>query len=318
MRRFVCVLGLAAAGICQESRELNTYTYDLNGRRVPVASLSAESSEGASSRVERTQTVNGRTIPLEKFEEKVLSDGAEGKVVERVLNRYDQNGRLSQTEKVRIEERKQADGGFSVLTAVYRSDLNGRMALDERSTMRSTRSGDVTTAETVVERPGLSGTLETAERRQTLVRGDENNSQADSTVYRRDSNGNFRATEREVTKTVVEEGRVSVESANYSTAPGGQMALVEQRVSETSRGADGSERTVVNVYGVASQGRAVSNYESGPKLREQQIVSRRPAEGGGYVESWSVRRADLANGNLGPAAKISETVCTGQCAEKKK
>lgn len=317
MRRFACLAVLGVVCFGQEARDLTTYTYDLNGRRVPVASYRAESSESGSSRVERTQTVNGRTVPLETFEENVISEGPGGKVVERVIRRYDQSGRVSQTERVRVEERKEADGSMTVSTSVYRSDLNGRMSLNERSTMRSTRSGDVTAAETVVERPGLSGALETAERVQTRVQGDEKNLQADSTVYRRDSNGNFQATEREVTKTVAADGKVSVESANYSTAPGGKMSLVEQRISEASRNPDGSEHTVVNIYGVTSQGRTVNSYDAGPKLREQQIVSRRPAAGGGYVESWSVRRAGLSDGDLGPVTKISETVCTGQCAEKK-
>ena len=252
-------------------------------------------------------------MPLEAVEEKVISEGPEGKVIERLVRRYDPNGRPGQSEKVRIEERKDASGATTVLTSVYDADLNGRYALRERATARTAKSGEVVQSETVVERPNLNGSLNLVEKRQAVQTGNEKNLLTDVTVYRRDTNGGLAQAERLTTQTVVENGQTTQTSATYNSNSTGKLELAGQRVSQAQKNADGSEVEVVSIYGGNPPARATSGYSNTPALREQQIIERKPGPGQSLVETFSVRRPNLESGTLGPAQKISETVCTGKC-----
>jgi hypothetical protein len=313
MRYFV--LAFTAALLCAQdvSRQaLTTYTYDLNGRRIPSAASVAVTSAAGSLRAETTQTVNGRTVPLEALEEKVISQGPEGRVVERVVRRYDTNGRAVEGEKIRIEERAEPGGGTTVLTTVLEPDINGRYSVRERSTTRSAKFGETLNAETLVERPNLSGSLELFEKRRAVQTGNEKNLLTDVTIYRRDANGGLMQTERVTTETVVENSQTTQTTATYNSNTTGTLDLAGQRVSRLRRNPDGSEVEVVDLFGGSPAGR--SPEPSGrPALREQQIIERRPVGGQGLVETFSVRRPNLESGRLGPAQKISETVCTGKC-----
>jgi YD repeat-containing protein len=313
MRYFV--LGLAAASLVAQdaSRSFTTYTYDGNGRRVPAATAGAITSASGSARVETTTTVNGRSVPLESAEEKVISQGPEGRVVERTVRRYDQSGRPASSEKVRIEERSDAAGNSIVSTAIYDSDLNGRFALRERTTAKSTKVGDAVQTDTNVDRPNLNGALDTVERRQTVQTVHDKKQTADVTVYRRDTNGLFSQAERQTVQTVVSGDSTTTTTVNYNVNSTGQMTLAGQRVSRAQRNPDGSEVEVIDVYGTNVPGRASSSSNATPRLREQQVIERRPGPGQSLVESFSVRRAELDSDRLGVMTKISETVCTGKC-----
>jgi hypothetical protein len=304
---------ICAAGVlwAQDASRSTTYTYDANGRRTPAAVSSAITSGSGSIRAETTQTINGRSVPLESVEEKVISDGPEGRVIERVVKRYGQNGQPGQPEKVRIEEKKQPGGGTTVLTTVFDSDINGRFAVRERSTMRTSQSGDTVNAQTLVERPSLSGSLDVVERREEIRSGDPKKQvTTDLTVYRKDTNGGFAQAERITGQTVVENNQTTQTTATYNTNMTGKLELAGQRVSRVQKAADGTELEVVDIFGSAPPGRTPQN---GPVLREQQIIERRPGGGQALVETFSIRRPDLESGRLGPARKISETVCTGKC-----
>ena len=124
-------------------------------------------------------------------------------VVERTIRRYDPTGRGAVSEKVRIEERKDAAGNTIVNTAVYDADINGRFALRERVKAQSTKSGDTMHTQTVVERPNLNGSLDTVERREAVQMGTDKNLTVDVSVFRRDANGAFSQTERQTVQTVV-------------------------------------------------------------------------------------------------------------------
>ncbi len=307
----VLILPLAAQ---QSARESKTYTFDANGRRVESAAVAATSSPGASSRTERTQSINGRTVPLESTEEKVVSDGPEGRVVERLVRRYDATGQPGAAEKVRLVEKKNPDGSASIESTVWRGDLNGRFQLHERSMTQSTKAGETLRSETVVERPSFSGGMEAVERRIALETDRKTAFQSDVTTYRRNTNGAFTPAAREVVERKTE-GALSTETvAQYDASSAGRLELAGQRLGRRETRADGSVIEVVDVYRLATPGRTIEP-GAGPKLREQQIVERRPAADGSVVESLSLRRSSLTDpGKLGPVEKISETRCTGSCA----
>ena len=91
------------------------------------------------------------------------------------------------------------------------------------------------------------------------------------------------------------------------------MQLSRQTVSRLKKNPDGTETRVVDVFGSSAPGRAVSG--EGMQLRERQIIDRQPTSDGGFVESFSIQRPGLTSSReLGPAKKISETVCSGKCA----
>ena len=64
--------------------------------------------EGQRSQI--TRDINGRTVPVESTEERVLSDSGSSRVIERIIKRYDANGNPGPPERVRIEETKEPDG----------------------------------------------------------------------------------------------------------------------------------------------------------------------------------------------------------------
>ena len=312
--RYLVAISLAALVAAQDStRTLATYTYDVHGRRVLAATAGSSTGSGGSFRAETLQSVNGRTVPLEAVEEKVISEGPEGKVIERLVRRYDANGRPGQSEKIRIEERKDTSGTMTVVTTVYDSDLNGRYALRERGTARTAKSGEVVQLETVIERPNLSGALDLFEKRQGVQTGTADNQLTEVTVYRRDTNGGLLQAERLTSQTVVENGQTTQTSATYNTNSTGKLELADQRISKIQKNPDGSEVEVVSIYGGNLPARAADGYSKGAALREQQIIERKLGPGDSLVETFSVRRPNLESGTLGPVQKISETVCTGKC-----
>jgi len=313
---FLVAMGVAVA---QEARTLDVYKYDANGRRTPVNGFSAASGGGSSVKSETTRNLNGRTVPIEQTEEKVLSESPSGRTVERIVKINDEQGRLVRTERTLIEEQKSSNGGMHVVTSTYRSNVNGQMDLAEKSVMDSSKSGNTTSAETVIQRKTINGSFDLVERRATVMKETEKTTEADSTVYRPDLNGSMQAQEREIVKSVATPTGTRVESTLYnsksSRQAGDGMEFSTKSVTETVVRPDGSQATVTDVYAQSAPGRASDG--TAPKLKEQLVVERKPVNGG-YVEAIAVRRPAVADGVLGAAQKVSETVCTGSCVEKPK
>lgn len=316
--RYVCVLAalcLTGAVWAQEKgRRISTYSYDVNGRRVIQESASARSTQGQTTRTEWAETLNGRREPLESVEERVIEEGPSGRVVERIIRRHGQNGQPGQVEKVRIEERAQPGGGKVVSESVYRTDINGRFALQERRTTEATVSGAVTNVSASLERPNLSGSMETVERRRAMERKRTDGFTRDVSTFRKDASGNFVEQERERTE-MSKRGKRETETTTVYNAARGSLQFATQTVTDTERSADGSETREISIYGTSAMGRSVVG--SGEAvLREQRLVERTPGSGGSMVERLSVRRASLADANrMEPYRVVSEAVCTGNCVE---
>lgn len=318
MRRFALFL-IAGMALAQENRSLEVYKYDANGRRVPVNGYGVSAGATGSSKVETYQSANGRRVSLEAAEEKVLSESASGRTVERVVRYNDESGRPVRTERVVIEEQKRADGGMTVTTSTYRSNVNGSMDLAEKSTTTAAKSGDTMTSETTTQRKTINGSFDTVERRATTVKTLGKNTEADSVVYRPDLNGSMKPQERELTRTVTTPNGSRTETTLYnqksSRQAGEGMELSTQAVTETIVAADGSQSTITDVFAQSAPGRASSGTK--PTLKERMVTERKMVNGG-YVESLSVQRPEVADGRLSKPQPVSETVCTGACAEKKK
>jgi YD repeat-containing protein len=308
-----CALAVLSAGAAlAQSQNQTTYTYDVNGRRTAVSSTATSKTNGQMTSKSTVPSINTGAVPTVGVNQRVVSQGPGSQVVERIVQKYDQNGRKAGTEKIRVEEQKAADGSVVTRTTVYDSDLNGGYTPRQRSVAQTTVSGNVARTETVIERPSLNGGFDLSEKQLAVTKGDDRNSQKDVTVYRKDSNGRFMESAREITQVQTQNGRQVTTTAEYNAASTGKMQLAGQKVSTMARQPDGREIEVTDVYGhTATAQYGASNTK--PQLREQQVIEKKPGPGGSLIETFSVRRPALDTNRLGPLTKISETVCTGNC-----
>jgi len=318
--RFFCaiaVLCLAGALWAQpQSRQYTTYGYDVNGRRVAAGTVSEGRTDARSNSVDRIQSLNGRTVPTETVEETVLSEGPNGRVVERMVQRYDQQGRLAEKERVRIEEERNPGGELVVTESVYRTDLNGSFALQERSTTRTTTAGAATNTTTEMQRLGLSGSFQVVERQTSVERAHENGRTRTASTWRVDASGRLTEQERAATELRTTEGGETETTTIYS-AVRGEMEFVEQVVTTTETRTDGSEVSEVSVYGAAATGRSITGSGGDAVLKEQQLIEREPGPDGSMIERVHFRSASLSDaGGMEPYRLITEVICTGQCQEQ--
>lgn len=290
----------------QQPSQTNVYTYDANGARV----LASQQTSSAGAAQQSARNMNGRVAPLEQVEEKVVSDDANGRVVEKLVRPFDANGVPQPPQRIRVTERKQPDGAKSVDTQVFHGNINGGFSLAERRQALERTSDGRVTIETQIARPTLNGGLDTVEKRTSTVTTAGEKVNADTLTYRRDSNGTFYTAAREVKETDKKNGVTIENTATYVSGDRRQLELAGQTVAETTKNADGSEVRQVNVFGTGAPGRPATGQ---PVLREQQIIEKNKTANG-VVETFSIRRPAVDNPNaLGPAQKISEKVCTGPC-----
>ncbi len=287
-----------------------TYSTDVNGNR--VAGSSIVSTDGQHTQI--TRSINGRQVPAEQTQERVISEGPNGRVVEKITKRFDQNGTLASTDRTVTEEQKLPNGSVTRST-IYRGDVNGEMHEAERKTVEVHTQGSTVNTQTEIARPDLSGSFQTAEKRLSTSETAGNATHTDETVYRRSENGSLYPAVRDVSDTTRNGPQVVEKSAHYEQRDNQQLQLMGQTVSTTVSQPNGGSVSEVNLYSVNSEdGRAHDN-QSGLHLKEQQTVERIPGPGGSVTEVVTARRPTVSDPErLGPARTISETVCTGKCA----
>jgi hypothetical protein len=309
-----CSLSLAA----QQSNVNSTTLVDINGHRVadgPTVSQS-KSANGADI-TETTQSINGRTVPVERVEERVVRNDSSGKVTERIVHRYDPQGNPMPSVKQVIEEQKRPDGGATTESTTYRGDVNGNMQVIEKLVTDTQVSGSSQTSETIVQRPTANG-LATVEKQSQVVNKQSDGYQSQTTTYRSDGNGGFRTAVRQTVDHTKQGSQDSDNSAEYELGPDGQLQLHSQTVTKTVTRPDGSKDTVVDIYSRGVPG-TVNGNESGLKLQEQQLIETAPGPNKTVVQTLSVRRPTVSDpGALGPARQLSQTVCQGDCKPPEK
>jgi hypothetical protein len=313
-RIFAASIVFACLAFSQETGVITHRSVDVNGHRVvegpDVVRTKAPNSSGAT---EIMQSVNGRSVPLERREEQVLRDDASGRLVETLVRNYDQAGNPTQPTKQILEEQKQPDGSSTIQVATYRADLNGKMQLIQKSVTEVHKSGSSETSETLLQRPSVNGSLETVEKQTTVMSKQSGGSyQQESTTYQRDGSGNFALAVKQVVEHNQDGGVTTDNAARYEVIDG-RLQLHSQTVSKVVTRADGSKESELNVFAPNTLGTVDSGSQK-LKLREQQIVEKRVGADGSVVETVSVRRPSLTDQTvLGPAKQISETICRGKC-----
>lgn len=305
MRRSLPVW-LACAALFAQQRESRTYVFDPNGNR---SEWSTAVRDGGTSS-ETVRNLNGRQVPVERTEERVAKRPDGTVVTERLIRRFDPNGDPLPPEKVVTETTPRPDGSFVEVSTVYRGDINGSLRPAEKAVREGRKRGDQTVSETRIERPSINGSFELHERRTATetVREAEKSSERDETVYVRDANGAFIPSRRRIVRARESDGTLQQQIEEYEAATSGSLQLSRQLSSVTRRNPDGTENTIVDVYGVNAPGRAI-DAGSPPQLRERQIFTSRQSPDGTVVTVFAVQRPSLNSPReLGRPETVSETV----------
>jgi hypothetical protein len=295
VRSTVWTLTVSAA-FAQQSAVF-TRTFDVNGHPLP----SVVSTQSGATRSQITRDINGRTVPVESSEERVLSDSSGIRITERIIKRYDPNGNPGPPERIRIEERKQVDGGVSTTTTISRGDSNGAFQLAERSTTVTRTASAHTQSITTVERPTLNGSMDLVERNEQSIDTTGDKTSENTTTFRRDANGKLAEFAKKTRQAVSSNGQVNENLAEYESASTGQIRLM--RKSTTLIEPAGTRQ--VTVYLPDAEGKM--------QLSQQQMIEKTSTPTG-TMEITSVRFAIPSDpGKLGPVRKVEETVCMGTC-----
>lgn len=306
-----CFYSLLCAGLAlaQASGKSTTEMLvpDLNGNSVLAAIYTANDGEHQ----ELTQSINGRTVPLQQSETHVLSDGPSGRTTETLTRKYDATGQLISTERTLVDEKKFPSGAL-IHATTYRSDLNGQMAESERRTIESKAQGAISTTDVTISRPGLNGSFDVAEKRNLVTNSDGKTVHETEVVQIPAANGQLMEAAREVREQSTVNGTTTATTARYLPDMTGKMSLDSQQVATITKESDGSLVTQLDLYATAADGIARRENAS-QQLKEQDVIVRR--ENNGVVtEATSVSRPTLQDpGRLGPSNPVSELVCTGKC-----
>ncbi len=297
----------------QDSSVRTTTSVDINGHRVEDGpQIGQVKSKNSTETTERMKSINGRMVPIERVEEHVLRDDASGRVVEKLILRYDATGNATTPVKETIEEQKRPDGSATIQTTRYEQDINGNQRLLEKSITEVRKNGTGETSETTLQRPTLNGSLDTVEKKEVVRVKEGNGYREDATTSRRDGNGGFGVAVRKTTEHSEQGGEATENTAEYEAGPDGRLQLHGQTVSNIVTRPDGSKDAVVNIYGQNVPGAVDPTGKL--KLYEQQIIEQKPGPGSSVVETLSVRRPTVSDTNvLGATKQISETVCKGKC-----
>jgi hypothetical protein len=316
VKRFILVPLLLAGALCaQQASVTSTTAVDINGHRVSDGpQVVRTKSPTGSVTTETLQSVNGRMVPLERVEERTVRDDASGRVVERLIRRYDPQGNPTQPVKETIDEQKRPDGSSTTQTTTYRGDVNGNMQLLEKSVTELRKSGSSESTETSIQRPTVNGSVETVEKRSSVKTNQPGGAyQEETNTQRKSPNGGFYTAVRQTTEHTQQGSQASDNTAEYEVGANGQLQLHGQTVSKTVTRPDGSKDVVVDIFGQSVPG-TVDSGTGGLKLQEQQVIQRTPGPGGMVTETVSVRRPSVSDPNkLGPERQLSQTVCKGDC-----
>ncbi len=310
-RLWVSALTFGAALLAQQStQQTSTWTLDASGRRVEGPSYTAIESTQGSQRAETAQSINGRMVPIQSAEDRVLHQDAQRKEVERIIRKYDATGNPGPPMRVRIEETKNPDGSTTFQSTTYEADINGNLKLFERATTQI-RKGDMTETSTTVERATLNGSLQTTERSTSVERKTEGGAQIDSTTYRRDISGNFTPLMQDVKRISKTGGEETTDAAHYVVDANGKLTLASRAIDRVRTNPDGSQVSDTDVYSKLSVGNTGDANAGEPRLQQQVRRERTPGPGGAVIETTSVR-ARLPNdpSSFGAYEKTSQVTYT--------
>lgn len=289
-----------------------TYITDINGNRIPGGA--AITTDGVTT--DLRQSINGREVPLQQVQEKVLSQSGNTTVTERIVRHYGMNGQVVATDRVVTETTKTGEGESLVHATTYRSDVSGNMNEAERKTIETRKNGAATVVDTAIEKKDLSGSFAVTEKRTATAEPTADGKRESETVMLRDANGNLYEAQRSSTVETKTGNQTTDNTSVYEPTVSGEMRLAQQKLIKTTSNADGSSSEEVETFGRASDGRA-RDANAPPQLTEKRTIERQKGPGGAVTETQTVQLPDVNNpGKLTAAHQVSETICRGECTQK--
>lgn len=289
-----------------------TYTPDINGNVVVGGEV--VSTNGVTTDLRRS--INGREVPLEQVQEKVLSKSGNTTVTERIVRHYGTDGQVVQTDRIVTETTKTGEGESVAHSTTYRSDISGNLNEAERKTIDTHKNGAMTVVDTSIEKKDLNGSFSVAEKRTATTEPTSGGKSESEDVYLRDANGTLYEAQKSST-VETKSGNVSVANkAIYEPGVNGNMSLTRQEVKKTASNPDGSSKEEVEIFGRASDGRA-RDAGAPPALTEKRTIERQKGPGNAIVETQTVQLPNVNDpGRLDAARPVSETICRGECTQK--
>ena len=316
MRFAIGLLALASAFGQETSTSQSSSvssTVDVNGRAIEGPEITATTTKTGSVRMERVQSINGRKVPLEQVTERVIRDGAV-RIVERTLQRFDQEGRPAAAQITVIEQESGPGGHLTVRSTTSQRDINGNLQILERSFSETQKTGATETSETSIERPTINGSMEPVEKRSISKIGTADAFQQTSTIQRRGANGFYEAG-RVVSDKQKQAGTTTEQIAEYEIGSTGSLELHSQTARRVMKNSDGSETETVDIFGKSVPGTIGS--EGAPlTLQERGTVERSTGTDGSVRETLRVQRPTVSDRTVLSAPRVvSETTCKGKCHE---
>jgi len=286
-----------------------TYTSDINGNRIANGQVTAR--EGVVTDLRRS--INGKEIPLEQVERKILSKTGNTTVTQTIIREYGPNGQVVSTDRVVREETVGANGASTVKSTTYRSDLSGNMSEVERATVETRKNGNATVVDTVTQKKSLSGSFEDAERRTLSSEITGDGKKENETVYQPDTNGRLVEAQRSATVETRRGNETVTNTAVYEPGVNGNFSLVRQKVIKSAQRPDGTSSEEVEIFGRASDGRA-REIGAAPGLTEKRVTERTKGADGAIIERQTIQLPSINDpSRLEAPRTVSETVCRGEC-----
>lgn len=296
MKYYALLLTLAGMAAAQQTA---TYVYDLNGR--PVETV------GSTNQTTTIRNANGREVPIQKVDEKVISDDGTTRVVERIVRQYSTDGKPGPPEKQRIEQRKTGTGSLTTSTTTWKGDISGNLVITERAVSDSHTSAEGSVVNTAIERPSINGSMEMVERQEQVTRTTPGSQVENTTIYTRNTNGDFGESARSTVERTVKNGTTVENAASYAL---GQ--LVKQTVSTTVKQGN-TEEVQEDVFLANAPGTVQAAGEGRPRLQQRRLIERSySASGSKEIVRMQQPSPDDPN-RLGNPRKVEEKVCTGKC-----
>src|SRR5438105_5982748 len=98
--RYCLFLLISTCVAAQDLAIYRNYSVDVNGQRVAGPEITEKKTKTSYERTERLQSINGRLVPLERIEERTIREDSSGRVVERTVHPFDQDGHPGTPETV--------------------------------------------------------------------------------------------------------------------------------------------------------------------------------------------------------------------------
>lgn len=231
----------------------SSYVYDVNGQ--PAAGPAVEQrrrDSGGRTEIERVESrpsINGGTVSARSTAESVVSQKAGEETSERVIQRYDPEGRPTTKQVVKTEKRMLPDGTVISTESLYQEDVNRTLQFVEKRTATEKKTATGGTGTIVVERPSINGSMQVVERTdRTDTKHSETVTESVSSHRFADINGQLTERDREQSVATKQGAVTNTDTKQWLVGATGQMDFVSQTTSRLTQRPDGSQVEDSQVY----------------------------------------------------------------------